>query len=93
MNQKAALKRLNDLFILVRRMKPSVSKNELGITPREKRHIMEQLREISKLIKLSSKIKNNEYAIILSFLNLKEFLALFYLNSFYPFVTFCLFLV
>ena len=51
MNQKAALKRLNDLFILVRRMKPSVSKNEPGITPREKRYIMEQLREISKLIK------------------------------------------
>ena len=51
MNEKLAFKKLNQLFITVRRMKPSVSKNEPGITPREKRYIMEQLREISKLIK------------------------------------------
>ena len=51
MNQKAALKRLNDLFILVRRMRPSMAKNDPGMKPNQKRHIMEQLREISKLIK------------------------------------------
>ena len=51
MNQSAALKRLNDLFILVRRMRPSMAKNDQGMRPDQKRHIMEQLREISKLIR------------------------------------------
>ena len=51
MNQSAALKRLNDLFILVRRMRPSMAKNDQGIKPGERRHIMEQLREINKLIR------------------------------------------
>ena len=51
MNEKAALKRLNELFILVRRMRPSMTKDERGIKPRERKYIMEQLREISKLIR------------------------------------------
>ena len=51
MIQKAALKRLNDLFILVKRMRPSMAKDDQGIKPGEGRHIMEQLREINKLIK------------------------------------------
>ena len=51
MNEKLAFKKLNQLFISVRRMKTSVNKNEQGITPREKRHIMEQLREINQAIK------------------------------------------
>ena len=51
MSQSAALKRLNDLFILVRRMRPSMAKNDQGMRPDQKRHIMEQLREISKLIR------------------------------------------
>ena len=51
MNEKLAFKKLNKLFIAVKRMKTSVSKNEQGIIPREKRHIMEQIREISQTIK------------------------------------------
>jgi len=51
MNEKLAFKKLNKLFIAVKRMKTSVSKNEQGITSREKRHIMEQIREISQTIK------------------------------------------
>ena len=51
MNEKLAFKKLNKLFITVRRMKTSMNKYEQGITPREKRHIMEQLREINKLLK------------------------------------------
>ncbi len=51
MNEKLVFKKLNKLFIAVKRMKTSVSKNEQGITPREKRHIMEQIREISQIIK------------------------------------------
>jgi hypothetical protein len=51
MNEKLAFKKLNKLFITVKRMKTSVSKNEQGITPKEKRHIMEQIREISQTIK------------------------------------------
>ena len=51
MNEKAALKRVNDLFILVRRMRPSIAKNNQGIKPNERRHIMERLREINKLLK------------------------------------------
>ena len=51
MNEKLAFKNLNKLFITVKRMKTSVNKNEQGITPREKRHIMEQLREINQAIK------------------------------------------
>ena len=51
MNEKLAFKKLNKLFITVKRMKTSVSKNEQGITPREKRHITEQIREIAKYIK------------------------------------------
>ena len=42
MNEKAALKRLNELFILVRRMRPSMTKDERGIKPRERKYIMEQ---------------------------------------------------
>ena len=51
MIEKLAFKKLNKLFITVRRMKTSMNKNEQGITPREKRHIMEQLREINQAIK------------------------------------------
>ena len=51
MNEKLAFKKLNQLFISVRRMKTSVSKNQQGITPREKRYIVEQIREISQTIK------------------------------------------
>ena len=51
MNEKLAFKKLNKLFITVKRMKTSVSKNEQGITPREKKYIMEQIREISQTIK------------------------------------------
>jgi hypothetical protein len=51
MNERLAFKKLNKLFIAVKRMKTSVSKNEHGITPREKRYIMEQIREISQTIK------------------------------------------
>ena len=51
MNEKLAFKKLNQLFISVRRMKSSVSKNEQGITPREKKYIMDSLREISQTIK------------------------------------------
>tara|TARA_Y100000034_G_scaffold29663_1_gene36006 strand:+ start:333 stop:488 length:156 start_codon:yes stop_codon:yes gene_type:complete len=51
MNEKLAFKKLNKLFITVKRMKTSMNKNEQGITPREKRHIMEQIREITKYIK------------------------------------------
>ena len=51
MNEKLAFKKLNKLFITVRRMKTSMNKNEQGITPREKRHIMEQIREINQTIK------------------------------------------
>ena len=51
MNEKLAFKKLNKLFITVKRMKTSVNKNEHGITPREKRYIMEQIREISQAIK------------------------------------------
>ena len=51
MNEKLAFKKLNKLFITVRRMKTSMNKNEQCITPREKRHIMEQLREINQAIK------------------------------------------
>ena len=51
MNEKLAFKKLNKFFITVKRMKTSVSKNEQGITPREKRHIMEQIREINQTIK------------------------------------------
>ena len=51
MNEKLAFKKLNKLFITVRRMKTSMNKNEQGITPREKSHIMEQLREINQAIK------------------------------------------
>ena len=51
MNEKAALKRLNELFILVKRMRPSMTKDDRGIKPRERRHIMEQLREITQLIR------------------------------------------
>ena len=51
MNEKMALKRVNDLFILVRRMRPSMAKDNQGIKPSERRHIMERLREIYKLLK------------------------------------------
>ena len=51
MNEKMALKRVNDLFILVRRMRPSMAKDNQGIEPTERRHIMERLREINKLLK------------------------------------------
>ena len=51
MNERLAFKKLNKLFIAVKRMKTSMNKNEQGITPREKRHIMEQLREINQAIK------------------------------------------
>ena len=51
MNEKLAFKKLNKLFITVKRMKTSVSKNEQGIIPREKKYIMEQIREISQTIK------------------------------------------
>ena len=51
MNEKLAFKKLNKLFITVKRMKTSVSKNEQGIIPREKKYIMEQIREIAKYIK------------------------------------------
>ena len=43
MNEKLAFKKLNKLFFTVKRMKTSVSKNEQGITPREKKYIMEQM--------------------------------------------------
>ena len=51
MNEKLAFKKLNKLFITVKRMKTSVNKNEQGMAPREKRYIMEQIREISQAIK------------------------------------------
>ena len=51
MNEKLVFKKLNKLFITVKRMKTSMNKNEQGITPREKRYIMEQLREINQAIK------------------------------------------
>ena len=51
MNEKMALKRVNDLFILVRRMRPSMAKDNQGIKPIERRHIIERLREINKLLK------------------------------------------
>ena len=51
MNKKAALKRLNKLFITVRRMKVSVGKNEQGLTPNQKKFIMEQIKEIAATIR------------------------------------------
>ena len=51
MNEKLAFKKLNQLFISVRRMKVSIGINEQGITPREKKYIMDSLREISQTIK------------------------------------------
>ena len=51
MNEKLAFKKLNKLFITVKRMKTSVNKNEQGITPRETRYIMELIREINQGIK------------------------------------------
>ena len=51
MNQAAALRKLNKLFITVRRMKPSMGKREPGIKPKERRYLMEQIREITKLVK------------------------------------------
>ena len=51
MNEKLAFKKLNKLFIAVKRMNISMNKNEQGITRREKRHIIEQIREINQTIK------------------------------------------
>ncbi len=51
MNEKGAFKRLNQLFIMVKRLKTSVSRNEQGIRPQDKRYIMEQIREINKIIR------------------------------------------
>jgi len=48
---KRALAKLSLLYRFVRRMKPSLKKNEPGITQREKKVIMEQLHEIAKLLK------------------------------------------
>ena len=48
---KRAMAKLNLLYRFVRRMKPSLKKNEQGITQREKKVIMEQLNEIAKIIK------------------------------------------
>ena len=48
---KLAIAKLSLLYRFVRRMKPSLKKNEQGITQREKKVIMEQLNEIEKIIK------------------------------------------
>ena len=48
---KLAIAKLSLLYRFVRRMKPSLKKNEQGITQREKKVIMEQLNEIPKIIK------------------------------------------
>ncbi len=48
---KLAIAKLSLLYRFVRRMKPSLKKNEQGITQREKKVIMEQLNEIAKIIK------------------------------------------
>ena len=48
---KLAMAKLSLLHRFIRRMKPSLKKNEQGITQREKKVIMEQLHEIAKIIK------------------------------------------
>ena len=48
---KRAISKLSLLYRFVRRMKPSLKKNEQGITQREKKVIMEQLNETAKLLK------------------------------------------
>ena len=48
---KLAMAKLSLLHRFIRRMKPSLKKNEQGITQREKKVIMEQLNEIAKIIK------------------------------------------
>ena len=48
---KLAIAKLSLLYRFVRRMKPSLKKNEQGITQREKKVIMEQQNEIAKIIK------------------------------------------
>ena len=51
MNKDGAFKRLNKLYIMVRRMKVSLGKNEQGITPNQKKFIMEQIKQIAVLIR------------------------------------------
>ena len=51
MNIQAANKRLNQLYIMVRRTKTSLKKNEEGLTPGQKKFIMDKLREVATLIK------------------------------------------
>ena len=53
---KLALAKLNLLYRFIRRMKPSLKKNEPGITQREKKIIMEQLNEIAKTIRRTSSV-------------------------------------
>ena len=48
---KLAIAKLSLLYRFVRRMKPSLKKNEQGITQREKKIIMEQINAIAKTIK------------------------------------------
>ena len=48
---KLEIAKLSLLYRFVRRMKPSLKKNEQGIKQREKKVIMEQLNEIAKIIK------------------------------------------
>ena len=51
MNIPAANKRLKQLYLMVRRMKTSLGKNEEGLTPSQKKFIMDKLREVATLIK------------------------------------------
>ena len=51
MNIPAANKRLNQLYVMVRRMKVSLAKNDEGIKLRQKKFIMDKIREVATLIK------------------------------------------
>ena len=51
MNIPAANKRLNQLYIMVRRVKVSLGKNEAGLSQGQKKFIIDKIREVATLIK------------------------------------------